>query len=446
MGSGLPGKSRTNCPATVFVLLFRPARPSSPRPKFQHRCYFVKNHKHPAILTLLASVVIVMALALSASAQTETILYSFTGGADGGTPEGGLILDGKGNLYGTTETGGANGAGSVFELTPNSSGGWSEQVLYSFNGFVNQSDGYFPLGGLIFDSKGNLYGTTIGGGTSYQGIAFELSPESSGTWTEKVIYNFAGGSSVGSPQLLSFALDAAGNLYGIQGFGCTYGFGCVFELVAGTNGTWRLKILHSFSGGNDGSGPFGSPPVFDSVGNLYGVTTEGGVDDYGVVFKLTPQSNGNWTEKVLYSFNGRDGNSGPIGNLAIDSRGNIFGTTLDVFELSPESNGVYAEKNVHFFSGGKDGALPEAGVILDAAGNLFGTTYTGGAHRGTVFEVSPNSNGTWTEKVLHSFSATGGDGVFPYFAPVVLDGQGNLYGMTSTGGSSNYGVVYEVSP
>lgn len=404
------------------------------------------HRKHAPKSRFLFLTALLLTLTSAALAQTETILYSFTGSTDGGDPVGGVILDSKGNLYGTTEVGGANGAGTVFELSPNSNGGWTEQVLYSFNGFADQNDGYLPFGGLTFDTKGNLYGTTLGGGTSFDGTAFELSPGANGTWTEKVIYDFTGGTSVGSPQNLSLGVDGSGNLYGLASFGCTYGFGCVFELVAGTNGTWTLKILHAFSGGSDGSDPYGVAPIFDSAGNLYGSTTEGGPHDYGVVFKLTPQSNGTWSESLLYAFTGAGGVAAPIGNLTFDSAGNIYGVAYDVFELSPGSNGVYTEKDLHFFTGGKDGAIPESGVVFDSAGNLFGTTYTGGAHRGTVYGMAPSSSGTWGEKVLHAFSTTGGDGVFPTLSSLAIDSKGHLYGTTAAGGSSNSGVVYEVTP
>jgi uncharacterized repeat protein (TIGR03803 family) len=138
--------------------------------------------------------------------------------------------------------------------------------------------------------------------------------------------------------------------------------------------------------------------------------------------------------------------SDPFGSLLLDSNGNIYGTAFDVFELSPGSNGIFTEKNLHFFSGDPDGALPESGVISDSKGNLYGTTNTGGAHRGTVYELSPGSNGSWTEKILHRFSATGGDGAYPYIAPLAMDSQGHLYGTTSAGGANGFGVVYEVTP
>lgn len=397
-------------------------------------------------LSLLPTVVFVAMTTAAAYAQSETILYSFTGLSDGGNPQGGLILDSKGNLYGTTESGGSNSAGTVFELSPNSTGGWNEQVLYSFSGFSGNGDGYFPFGGLVFDNKGNLYGTTVGGGSSFQGIVFELSPASNGTWTEKVLYNFGGGADGGSPQGTSLILDAAGNLYGTTPTGGTYGYGTVYELIAQSNGTWTHRVIHSFSGGNDGYLPFGAGLIFDSSGNLYGSTTGGGLHDYGVVFELIPASGGTWTEKVLYAFSGAGGVTSPVGNLSLDAQGNIYGTAFDVFELSPGSNGAYTEKDLHFFSGGSDGAFPESGVVFDSKGNLYGTTNTGGAHRGTVYELSPGSNGGWTEKILHRFSATGGDGVYPYVYPLTVDTQGHLYGTTTDGGASNAGVVYQVTP
>ncbi len=404
----------------------------------------MKSYVRIVILTVLVASAIVMT-SLGAAAQTEKILYAFTGGSDGGRPQCGLILDGKGNLYGTTQEGGVNSAGTVFELTPNTNGTWKEQVLYSFTGFNGSGDGYFPAGGLVFDTKGNLYGTTSGGGTSFQGTVYELSPGSNGTWTEKVLYSFAGGSDGTSPQGGALVIDAAGNLFGTTVAGGVNGNGTVFELVAGANGSWSEKVIHSFTGGDDGYLPFDSSLILDSAGSVYGSTTGGGTHDYGVVFRLTKGANGLWTEKVLYAFNGAGGVTGPIGGLVFDRHGNIYGTAFDVFELSP-SNGAFTEKDLHFFSGGSDGAFPESGVVFDGSGNLYGTTNTGGNHRGTVFELSPSSSSGWTEKILHRFSPSGGDGVFPLAAPLVIDATGHLYGTTNSGGASNAGVVFEVTP
>jgi uncharacterized repeat protein (TIGR03803 family) len=182
------------------------------------------------------------------------------------------------------------------------------------------------------------------------------------------------------------------------------------------------------------------------VGNVYGVAS-GGPHDYGIVFKLTQGRNGNWTEKVLYAFPGSSGGAFPEGGLVLDSVGNLYGASaFAVFELSPESNGVWSEKMLHTFVGGADGASPLATLILDKAGNLYGTTSTGGHHRGTVFELIGASNGVWTEKVLHRFASDGADGINPNFASLTRDAKGNLYGTTPLGGSSNAGVVFEVTP
>ncbi len=206
-------------------------------------------------------------------------------------------------------------------------------------------------------------------------------------------------------------------------------------------------MLHSFADGNDGQFPFGSKLIFDTTGDLYGIASGGGIHDYGVVFKLTRGATGNWTERVLYAFPGGSGGSFPTGNLVFDSAGNLYGgASFIVYELSPTSGGFWTEKTLHAFGGGNDGANLYAGLVFDKAGNLYGTTNAGGTHRGTVFELSPSSNGTWTEKVLHRFSPSGGDGVFPQFGTLVLDASGNVYGTTPQGGSSKAGLVFKITP
>jgi uncharacterized repeat protein (TIGR03803 family) len=401
------------------------------------------------ILRILAIAVFTAMITVSVSAQTETILHSFTNGSDGGNPQGGFIFDGKGNLYGTTGSGGGtsacSGCGTAFELVPGSNGTWTENVIFDFG--TSFSDANDPFGPLTFDSKGNLYGTTDGGGTGFLGTVFELTPGSNGVWTEKVLYNFTGGVDGGFPYGSGLALDSAGNLYGLTESGGAYGFGTVFEVVAGANGTWTEKVLHSFTGGSDGNFPFGTTPIFDAAGNLYANASGGGFHDYGVVFELIPGSNGHWSEKVLYSFSGGAGGSFPGGKLLFDSTGNLYGTTTyTVYELSPGSNGTWTEKTLHSFVGGPDGATPYAGLVFDKAGNLYGTTNSGGNHRGTVYELIPGSSGTWTEKILHRFTTTGGDGIFPTFATLIVDANGNVYGTTPQGGSSGAGVVFEIAP
>ncbi len=402
-------------------------------------------------LRILSTAVFIAIAAVAASAQTETILHSFTGSTDGGNPQSGLIPDGKGNFYGTAGGGGVssycNGCGTAFELVPGSNGVWTENVIYTFGSSSNLYDGVNPFGGLVFDSKGNLYGTTISGGSGFQGTVYELVPSSNGLWTESVLYSFTGGSDGGFPYGGGLVLDSSGNLYGMTESGGTSGFGTVFELVAGSNGTWKEKVLHSFTGLNDGSNPFGAKLIFDGAGNLYGVASGSGFHDYGVVFELSLGSNGFWTEKVLYSFTGGAGGAFPTGNLAFDTTGNLYGTTsFTVYELSPSSNGTWTEQTLHTFTGGADGASPYAGLALDKSGNVYGTTNSGGMHRGTVYELVHGTGGTWTEKILHRFPSTGGDGLFPAYATLLIDAKGNIYGTTPQGGSSGAGVVFEITP
>jgi uncharacterized repeat protein (TIGR03803 family) len=388
-----------------------------------------------------AAFTVTLAVSIGASAQTEKILYSFTNGADGGYPEAALLADGNGNLYGTTEFGGAYGAGAVFELTPASNGTWTEQVLHSFS---NSSDGATPFGGVVFDNKGNLYGSTANGGANLQGTVFELSPGANGVWTEKILYSFAGGATASNP-FSSVVLDSAGNIYGAAQNGGS-GYGVIYELIPGSNGTWTQKVLHSFANENDGEALFDGTLIIDGAGNLYGVA-RGGPHDYGIVFELVHGSNGAWAEKILYAFTGATDGGSPNAGLVFDGAGNLYGVAeYAIFELMPQSNGTWTEKVVYTFKGGSDGAYPASILIFDKAGNLYGNTGSGGQHRGTVFKLTLGSNGTWTEKVLHRFASNGVDGISPAFAPLVLDAAGNLYGTTQQGGSSGWGVVYEVTP
>jgi uncharacterized repeat protein (TIGR03803 family) len=395
-----------------------------------------------------AFVLVAIAVTLTGSGwaqATEKILYSFTGSADGGYPQSGLVADSKGNLYGTTSQGGSGAychCGTIFELIPGANGTWTESVLHSFG--ASSTDGTSPFSQPVFDSKGNLYGTTSFGGANFQGTVYELSPANGG-WIESVLYTFTGGADGGSIDTSRLTIDRSGNLYGVTNSGGVFGFGVVFELSPGSNGTWTEKVLHSFTGGDDGGNPYASSVVLDSSGSLYGTARGGGAHDYGVVFGLTPQSNGTWSEKVIYDFPGGAVGADPIGGLLLDSSGKLYGAAFDVFELVPGSNGMRTKKMLHSFTGTPDGAFPEAALISDKAGNLYGTTNSGGAHNGTVFELMPGPNGNWNERVLHRFSG-GTDGVSPNWSSLAMDAGGNLYGTTQTGGASNVGVVFEVTP
>jgi uncharacterized repeat protein (TIGR03803 family) len=390
-----------------------------------------------------AAAAIILTLIPAGWAQTEKILHTFAG-SDGGGPQAGLIMDSQGNLYGTTAFGGAFGCcGTAFELSPGSNGTWTEKVIYDFS-VGGSSTGFLPWGGLVIDSSGNIYGTTLSGGANFLGTVFQLSPGSNGTWSEKVLYNFSGGADGGSLFESSLIIDASGNLYGTAENGGAYGYGLVFELVPGSNGTWTEKILHNFKGGNDGTYSYANPLVMDAAGKLYGATPGGGAHDYGVVYQLTPQSNGTWSEKIIYAFTGANGLTGPYGGLVLDSAGNLYSAyNFGIFELMPGKNGTWTEKTLYTFVGGPDGAYP-GGVISDKAGNLYGATNTGGLHRGTVFELSHGSN-SWSERVLYRFQPDGVDGIFPQFGALAVDSIGNLYGTTPVGGTFGQGVIFEIT-
>jgi uncharacterized repeat protein (TIGR03803 family) len=400
------------------------------------------------------------------AASTEKVLYGFctlSNCADGQTPEANLIFDAAGNLYGTTFDGGAYSLGSIFQLAPGSGGTWTEKVLYSFCSTTNCADGTNPEG-LIFGKDGKLYGITLTGGGYGFGDVFQLAPGKAGTWTEKVLYNFNASGADGYYPYTGLIVGATGNLYGVTEWGGAYGDGTVFQLTEGAKGKWTEKTLHSFNNnGRDGYAPF-SGLMFDAAGNLYGTTSVGGASGTGcgghgcgIVFQLTPGAKGEWTEKVLRSFNdnGKDGYD-PWAGVVRDAAGNLYGTTTagggsgcgTVFKLAPGVSGKWTEKVLHSFEKDtQDGCVPLAGLIVDKAGNLYGTAYYGGAYNdGAVFELIPRTNG-WTEKVVHSFdwSLYVKDGTFPG-AGLTFDAKGNLYGTTENGGDLNSGTVFKITP
>src|ERR1022692_937488 len=401
-----------------------------------------------AVLAIFAAALFV---ASTGAAAQEKVLHSFNSdGTDGVSPDAGLIFDGVGNLYGTTYGGPLPSGGTVFELTPAAGGGWTEKVLHNF---TNSTDGVNPVAGLIFDGAGNLYGTTVWGGTYGWGTVFELTPAAGGGWTEQLLHNFSGPDGV-APQS-ALVIDAAGNLYGTTSQGGTYAKGTVFELMPSAGGDWTEKVLYSFSNdGTDGTHPVAGL-LFDGAGNLYSTTYGGGTYNKGTVFELTPAAGGGWTERVLYSFgNGTDGIN-PCASLIFDGAGNLYSTTQSggtynggtVFELTPAAGGSWTEQVLHNFNNnGTDGINPKNGLIFDATGNLYGTTNFGGIYYsgGTVFEVVPAAGGGWTEQVLHSFG-DGADGAEPQ-AGLITDTTGNLYGTTSSGGTYTFGTVFEFTP
>ncbi len=329
----------------------------------------------------------------------ETVLYSFKGNPDGYGPLGGLISDQNGNLFGVTMQGGAHGLGTVFELSPGGSGGWNETVLYSFTG---GTDGQYPFAGLIMDSQGNLYGTTFGGG-----------------------------------------------------YGCAPKCGSVFELSPGANG-WTINALHTFRNGGDGATVLGGV-VMDSTGSLYGTTARLGPKGAGTVFRLDNSGNG-WTLTTLFAFEiGVDGED-PEGLLVLGSDGAIYGTTayggtpirnqaFGVFyKLTLNTKGKWIEKVLYSFKGAGDGGNPTFGLVADQHGNLYGVSTNFPPGRGNVFEFSPKPPNSWTKKTIYQFPAFHLHDPDGPSGPVTIDQSGHVYGVTADGGAAGFGAVYELAP
>jgi len=400
--------------------------------------WFLRIHRRAAGAAFGLAIVLAPAVVASSSvqAQTFTLLYSFTGGTDGRTPLGGVILDAAGNLYGATSQGGnlacSLGCGTVFKVD----GAGNETVLYSFAG-TGAGDGEYPNATLVRDAAGTLYGTTVGGGASGYGTVFKLDT----TGKETVLHSFSGATGDGAFPYGGVVRDGQGNIYGTTEAGGTSNYGTVFKLDT----TGQETVLYSFAGtGGDGKSPFAGV-VRDGLGNLYGTTEAGGLYDYGTVFKVDTTGK----ETVLYSFTGTGGDGAqPMSGLARDANGNLYGTTnsggtgIDggngvVFKL----NNASRERVLYRFPGtGAKGIHPH-GVVRDAQGNLYGTTLFHGAFGwGTVFKVAPTGKLT----VLYNFTGGNADGGDPY-AGVVRDGHDNLYGTTSAG-ALGYGTVFKITP
>jgi uncharacterized repeat protein (TIGR03803 family) len=342
-----------------------------------------------AVAVVTALMGMMLAAAIAAPAQTYSVVYTFTGGPDGAEPVSGLSPDLAGNLYGTTVQGGSQSGKCGFTngcgtvFRIDSSG--NETTLYTFTG---GSDGSQPQGNLLLGSDGSIYGTASAGGKF-------------------------GGS-------------------------CTFLFGCgvVFKIDSMGNET----VLHTFTGGSDGADPRAGL-VRDKVGNLYGASAAGGTDGWGVVFTLSPSGQ----ETVLWTFTGGGDGAEPIGQLYRDSNGDLYGTTI--FGGDAQAGVVYkvvgpgSETVVYSFSGTSEGGSPFGGVVLDSSGNIYGTTQLGGSHDlGVVFKIDPAGS----ETVLYNFAGQG-DGENPT-STLIIDAQGNLYGTTAQGGFNDYGTIFKVKP
>jgi len=406
-----------------------------------------------AIVTLLAMISIFsVTTSQEAQAQTFSILHYFTGGLDGENPYAGVTVARSGVLYGTTGGGGANSVGTVFKLTQANSG-WVVSPLYEFPG----GNAALPLGGVAIGPSGALYGTTFGNGVGTFGTVFELTPPPTICsaircyWDEQGLHTFSGISDGSGPQTENLAFDSSGNIYGTTGGGGMYDSGVTFELTR-SGGGYTASILHNFGNGTDGRNPLAGI-VFDAMGNMYGTTNRGGSGfpqecngSCGTVYQLMPSSNG-WVENVLVNFDGTNGDD-PYGNVIVDRSQNLYGTAAGggpngggvVFKLTNLAGGFTYSVLYSFSSCGSRG-----GLAMDAAGNFYGVCYSGGAQQdGWIFELT-NCSQTCTAVDLHDFS--GSDGMSPYGGPV-LDASGNLYGTTFAGGtgcSQGCGVVWELA-
>jgi uncharacterized repeat protein (TIGR03803 family) len=417
--------------------------------------------------TVVLSVILFLATCIvlppSARAQTFQVIHNFSRVADGANPNAGLAMDRAGRLYGTAFSGGAgpcqnqygdNGCGTVFELAPRGSA-WLFNRLYSFSG----PDGAGPqLGSLTIATDGSLYGTTVsgGGGTcsiyGYNGCGtvFNLRPSPRACasavcpWNETLIYLFTSGIDGNYPDGAP-VFDRVGNLYGVAD---SYPFyGNIYELSR-SGGSWTHTTAYAFSG-QDGQIPVGEP-IFDGSGNLYGTTWIGGAYGRGAAYQLTPSGSG-WANKVLHSFQDAGPDGGIIyAGLILDGSGNLFGATTNggtggagtIFELTP-SGPAWIFTVLYSFVG-QPNCGPYGDLVLDNAGNLYGTTLcTGSSGMGTVFKLGP-SGGGWTYTSVHNFTG-GSDGANPY-CNVVFDAAGNMYGTTFYGGSNNDGVIFEITP
>jgi uncharacterized repeat protein (TIGR03803 family) len=443
--------------------------------KFRSLIFGTSSYAAAAALTIAIVFALMFALTQSAQTQSFQVIHEFTGGADGAFPNGGLTIDAAGNLYGTAWGGGESCCGTVFEMSPGSSG-WTLTTIHSFSG---PPDGATPAAEVVFGPDGRLYGTTYAGGVaggcgygfngSGCGTVFSLQPTGTSPrpglepWTETVLYSF-GVLNDGTNPYGPVVFDQAGNIYGSANLGtsgasiCQFRpsqCGTVYKLTPSSDG-WKESTIYSFNAWNYGWSPYGAV-ILDHAGNLYGTTYEGGAPGVGTVYELMPSASG-WTQKVIYSFPWDLSNGAiPIAGLLLDQHGNLFGATVEggpswggtVFELTP-SGGDWVFTLVYSFTGVyEDGLGPADSLTMDGAGNLYGTTYGDGIYPcnysgcGNVFKLTRSENG-WTYTSLYDFTG-GADGANPY-SNVIFDAHGNLYGTTSYGGAYGGGVVWEITP
>lgn len=409
--------------------------------------------QNSTVAQFLTLVLAIFFCAVSARAG-EKVIFQFNSNQalNPSTP---VISDSAGNFYGTVG-GGIGNCAKVYELSPSSNGTYTEIVLYSFQNCT--STGLYPVGALSFDKNGNLYGAEASDFDDGVGQIYEPAKGSGGVWTYSVIHTF--GPNEGSP-FGDFAWDAAGNLYGATNAPFTTFDGEVFKLSPQSNGGWKESVLYQFPSPSGIGSTVGSV-ILDSQGNLYGATFFGnggyGSSTRGGIYELSPQSGTRWKLTLLYNFTTANTSQLPNSRLTFDSSGNLYGTTIaarnsfygTVFEVSPGSGGTWTEKTLHGFSSGNDGGATTGNLVFDASGNLYGVTYNGGNGCsknlcGVVYKLTPQSGGGYKESIEHPFESAG-DGSVPE-SGLFLDSSGNLYGTTYHGGSRyGYGTVYQITP
>ena len=397
------------------------------------------------IAVVIGMLLLAIFAAQAVQAQTFTVLHQFSG-PDGATPEAGLTMDRAGNLYGTAATGGQGlgycnlGCGTVFKLTHTGSG-WVFAPIYIFSG----PDGANPSARVVFGPDGALYGTAVQGGAHGRGVVFQLRPPATFChavlclWTETILHSFEQNNDGSYPAAGDLVFDSAGNIYGTTGDGGNFFGGTVYQLVH-ANGSWTETVLHSFQGGtSDGWGPQAGV-IFDGQGNLYGTTEGGGSLQAGTVYELSHSGSG-WTESVIHSFDNDTEGSIPYGGLILDAAGDLYGTTSTggpgfgggVYELTP-SNGGWIGNLLYSFSNIYVGS--RASLTFGPQGVLYGTLNSANVD---VFQLT-QSGGLWTQTGVYGRTNDG-----PY-GSVILDAQGNLYTTGSAGGPNQDGLVLEITP
>src|SRR6266496_1394162 len=407
----------------------------------------MKSPTYFRIRAVAATAVFAISLA-TATAATTNVIFSFEED-EGEYADTDLETDSAGNIYGTTVLGGEFGGGTVFQLSPTANG-WVHSVLYSFTG---GADGGEPYKGVTLDREGNLYGTAVTGGSGSCeggcGVAYKLT-NSGGTWTQTVIHAPTGGDD-GSGPGARLTVDRSGNVYGMAPTGGAYSLGTIYKIHQAQNGAWSLKVIHAFTGGADGATGSAGRMILRH-GHLYGAATAGGTYGSGVVFELAKTGVGEWDFRALYSFQGQPDGSFPYGALLFDASGNIYGTTYyggtngigAVYKLSPRPVGEWEENVIYSFQGGSDGNSPISNLVFDTVGNLYGTTSEGGLGSGAIFKLSPIGVRQWIETIVHPFQGAP-DGGFAYNG-MVVDRFGNFYGATVHGGKNDDGCVYKFTP